>query len=241
MCWSLEASAALAVTGGAVTAYAAINKLPKSLWIPLAYFTAMEALQAVQYIVVDLCGLPANQILTIIGYVHIAFQPFFINMVAMYFIPKPIKDKISKYVYIICGLAAVSMLAQLYPASWAGTCLPGTMLCGKILCTVTGSWHIAWDIPLNGIYNMLYALHITMPGYLVAGLLLPFIYGSWKLNLYQIFCGLFLAMLLTDNLNEAAAIWCLLSIGIVILIVGEKPLRKYLHVKNWWLWKYLDK
>ncbi len=241
MCWSLEASAALAVAGGTATGWAIVKKLPKSLWIPLAYFTAMEALQAVQYIVVDLCGLPANQVLTILGYIHIAFQPFFINMVAMYFIPEHIKNKISKYVYAVCGLAAVSMLAQLYPAAWAGTCIPGSMLCGEMLCTVSGSWHIAWDIPLNGIYNFLDAFYIAMPGYVLAGLVMPFIYGSWKLNLYQMTCGLFLAMLLTDNQNEAAAIWCLLSIGIVILILGERPLRKYLHVRNWWLWKYLDK
>jgi Family of unknown function (DUF5765) len=240
MCWSLEASAALAVAGGLTTGYAILKKKPKSLWLPLAYFTGMEALQAVQYIVVDLCGLPANQILTLVGYVHIAFQPFFINMVAMYFIPPHIKEKISRYVYFFCALAAVSMLIQLYPQASLGQCLPGSMLCGETLCTVSGSWHIAWDVPLNGIYNGLYDLfQVSMPGYVLVGLILPFLYGSWRLNLYQMTFGLFLALLLTSNPNEAAAIWCLLSIGIVILIVGDKPVAKHLHVRSWWLWKYL--
>lgn len=242
MCWSLEASAALAVTGAVVTGYAVMTNKPKSLWIPLAYFTAMEALQAAQYTVVDICGIPLNQILTIVGYVHIAFQPFFINMVAMYFIPVQIKERISKTVYWLCAAAAVSMLIQLVPFAWAGQCLPGSMLCGKTLCTVSGSWHIAWDIPLNGLYNLLFTLvHVSMPGYVLVGLLLPFIYGSWKLNLYQMLTGLVLACFLTSNPNEAAAVWCLLSIGICILIIGEKPVRKYLHVRHWWLWKYLEK
>lgn len=240
MCWSLEASAVLAVTGTIATGYAVITRQPKSLYIPLAYFTAMETLQAVQYTVVDLCGMPMNEILTVVGYVHIAFQPFFINMVAMYFIPIHIKERIRAFVYWLCAFAAVSMLIQLYPLAWAGQCMPGSMLCGETLCTVSGSWHIAWNLPLNGLYNMLFTLfHVSMPGYVLVGLILPFLYGSWRLNLYQILCGLVLAFFLTSNPNEAAAIWCLLSIGIVILIVGEKPLRKYLHVTQWWLWKYL--
>ena len=240
MCWSPEASSALAMSGGAAVTYAVIKKLPKSLWIPLLYFTAMETLQAVQYLVVDLCGEWANEVLTIVGYLHIAFQPFFINMVAMYFIPVAIKRKISRWVYILCGFAAVSMIIQLFPASWAGQCLPGSMLCGEVLCTVSGAWHIAWDIPLNGIYNLLYTtFNISMPGYVLVGLILPFLYGSWKLNLYQITFGLVLATFLAENPNEAAAVWCLLSIAIVILILGEKPLRKYLRVESWWLWKFL--
>jgi len=236
----MEASAALAVTGGAATIYAVSKKVSKSLWIPLAYFTAMEALQAVQYIIVDLCGLPANEILTILGYIHIAFQPFFINMVAMHFIPVTVRQKIAKYVYLLCGLAAVSMLVQLYPFVWAGQCLPGSMLCGETLCTVSGAWHIAWDVPLNGMYNALYTFfHISMPGYVLVGLILPFLYGSWKLNLYQIFFGLFAASLITSNPNETAAVWCLLSIGVVILVLFEKPVGRYLHVQKWFLWRWL--
>ena len=242
MCWSLEASAALAVTGAAVTGYAAFTHKPKSLWIPLAYFTAMETLQAAQYTVVDICGIPLNQILTIVGYVHIAFQPFFINMVALYFIPVHIKERISKWVYLLCGFAAISMLVQLLPLSWAGQCLPGSMLCGQTLCTVTGSWHIAWNIPLNGLYNILYSMfNLPMPGYVLVGMVLPFLYGSWKFNAYQLLLGFYFAGLLTDNPNEQAAVWCLLSIGIAALMIGEKPIQKYLRVKKWWLWKYLEK
>lgn len=240
MCWSLEASAGLAAAGGAATIYAARKKVPKELWIPLGYFTAMEALQAVQYIVVDLCGLPANQILTIVGYIHIAFQPFFINMLAMYFIPVHIRQKIAPYVYALCGAAAVSMLVQLIPFSATGSCIPGSMLCSEHLCTVSGVWHIAWDIPLNGMYNVFNTLfHVSMPGYVLVGLILPFIYGSWKFNAYQIFFGLFLAMQLTDNPNEAAAVWCLLSIGIVILVLFDKPLGQFMHVRQWFLWRWL--
>jgi hypothetical protein len=42
-------------------------------------------------------------------------------------------------------------------------------------------------------------------------------------------------MLLTDNPNEVAAIWCLLSIGILLLVV-KTPLRKVMFVRKWFLW-----
>ena len=90
MCWSGEASAILATAGLASTTYLIVKKEDKQLWIPLGFFSLMELLQAGTYTVIDSCQLPVNQILTLLGYLHIAFQPFFINMVSMYFIPKKI-------------------------------------------------------------------------------------------------------------------------------------------------------
>ncbi len=49
MCWSGEASAVLATIGVASTAYMAVKKEKKELWVPLGYFALMELLQAVTY------------------------------------------------------------------------------------------------------------------------------------------------------------------------------------------------
>lgn len=76
MCWSGEASAVLATIGIASTVYVAKKGEDKNLWIPLAYFSAMELLQAITYAVINLCDLPLNQVLTFLGAFHIAFQPF---------------------------------------------------------------------------------------------------------------------------------------------------------------------
>jgi hypothetical protein len=85
MCWSGEASVALAIAGLGTTAYAAYKKEPAPLWMALGYFSSMEALQAFTYSVIDQCGLPSNQIATMLGYLHIVFQPFFINMLSHVF------------------------------------------------------------------------------------------------------------------------------------------------------------
>ena len=123
MCWSGEASGVLAVVGLSTAAYLAIKKgESKELWIPLTYFALMELLQAVTYIYIDLCDNPSNQILTFLGYIHVAFQPFFVNMVAMYFIPVSVKLKIRTTVYTICAIGSLAMLIKMYPFGWAGTC-----------------------------------------------------------------------------------------------------------------------
>lgn len=85
MCWSGEASAVLAVVGIGTTAYAAYKKEPAPLWMALGYFSSMELLQAFTYSVIDQCALPSNQIATLLGYLHIVFQPFFINMLSHVF------------------------------------------------------------------------------------------------------------------------------------------------------------
>ena len=230
MCWSGEASATLAAVGLASTVYVAKKGEDKSLWIPLAYFSLMELLQAFTYIVLDQCELPLNQVLTLFGGIHIAFQPFFINMFSMYFVPSKIREVIAPYVYTICFIGTVILLFKLYPFDWAGECVVGEEpLCGTRLCSVAGNWHIAWEIPTNGISWAKW-------GYYFPGFFLPIIYGSWRFTLYHLAVGPGLARLLTDNINEWPAVWCLLSIALLLVVI-KTPIRRFLVVENWLLWR----
>jgi len=201
----------------------------------------MELLQAFTYSVIDQCALPSNQIATLLGYLHIKFQPFFINMLSMYFIPAHVLEKIQLPVYAVCFISAIIMLLQLYPFEWAGSCPLGRGLCAERLCSVSGEWHIAWEIPTNGILNFItvdsWASFLsTYLSYFVAGIVCPFLYGSWRFTVYHFLVEPRLAMLLTSNPNEVAAIWCLLSIGILHL-VEKTPIRQFMFVKSWWLWR----
>jgi len=240
MCWSGEASAVLAFCGFATASYTAYKGEPKPLWLALGYFSLMEALQAYTYSVINQCGEPANQIATLLGYLHIAFQPFFINLLALYFVPKAVRDKLSVWVFSICLLSATVMIIQLFPFDWAGHCDPHRPLCGTRLCSVSGNWHIAWEVPTNGLGNYFVRLGWRVlsdgyPTYVFAGMLLPLLYGSWRLALFHYALGPTLASLTTNNMNEWPAVWCLLSIGILMLAV-KTPLRHWLHVRKFFLW-----
>ncbi len=248
MCWSGEASATLATAGFAGTAWAFYKKEPTSLWIALGYFSLMEALQAFTYTVINQCDNPANQIATLLGYLHITFQPFFVNAVSMYFIPAAVRRKISPTVYVLCFISAIFMLIQLYPFAWAGHCGPMRPLCGDKLCSIRGNWHIAWLVPTNGICNNLTGsaipwldkawLMVTrgFPTYVFAVFALPLLYGSWRMTLYHLLLGPLLALRLTHhNTNEWPAVWCLLSIGLLLIVI-DTPVRRLLYVKKWILW-----
>jgi hypothetical protein len=234
MCWSGEASAVLSTIGIAGTVYAAYKKEPVALWMCLGYFTLMEVLQAYTYSVIGQCSVPSNQVATLLGYLHVTFQPFFINAVSLHFIDQRVARKIAPLVYTVCFAAAIMMLIKLYPFAWAGLCEIGRPMCGEMLCSVHGNWHIAWEVPVNTIND-------NFSWYFLAGFIVPLLYGSWRFTLYHVLAGPLLAYTTTDNMNEWPAVWCLFSIGFMLIVV-KTPIRKILYVKApRWLAPYIEK
>ncbi len=228
MCWNATASVAMVGLGAAAVAITVARGEPKAIWLTLGYFTAMEALQAAGYAVVDECGTPVNQSITVLSYLHIAFQPLFINAFAMAIAPAPVSARVRCWVYGVAAVCSALMLFRLAPVDWAGACEPGDILCGEAFCLVSGNWHIAWEMPLNGLYDVvsdLIGFHIDFPDYYIAVFLLPLIYGSWRFVLFHFAAGPILASVLTSNPNEMPAVWCLFSIG--ILIIGLSPFVRH--------------
>ncbi|MFP3018688.1 MAG: DUF5765 domain-containing protein [Candidatus Tisiphia sp.] len=243
MCWSSGASTVLATIGITTTIYSVYKKEPLPLCFALGYFALMEALQAFTYTVINECDNPANQIATLLSYLHIAIQPFFANAVYLYFIDEKVRDKIAYFVYFACFCCSIIMIIQLYPFDWAGSCNPSRPLCGQILCSVFGNWHIAWLVPTNGIGNSLVDGHMLFGthGFIVYDMIvfvIPILYGSWKMVIYHFLLGSTLAKLTTDNLNEWPAVWCLFSIGLLLIVV-KTPIRNLLYVKKWFWWKLI--
>lgn len=239
MCWSGEASAVLAVTGIASTVYFYRKGESGVLCAALAYFSLMELLQAYTYTVIDQCLDSRNQIATFLGYMHIAFQPFFVNAVAMHFIPEDLRRRIAPAVYTLCTAAAVIFMMRIYPFDWVVYCFERnytmtfftsakfTMpFCGEQICSTSGDWHIAWAIPANG--NVFMG---NVYGY--AAFVLPLLYGSWKMVGYHFLSGPLLAYMTTNDMNEWAAVWCLYSIGLLLLMI-KTLVRKYLYVNSWY-------
>lgn len=223
MCWSMGVSAAMVAFGGAATVVAARRGETPVIPITLGYFTLMEALQVAGYAVIDQCGAPVNQSVTMLSVLHIVFQPFFINAFAMALVARPVGVAMRVVVFSLCAASSVLMLLQFYPFEWAGTCAPGSQLCAERLCTVSGDWHQAWDVPYNGLLVPLEAAMGTtwgFPSYLLVGFVLPLIYGAWRLVVFHALAGPIAAGLLTSNPNEVPAIWCLFSIAIILIALS---------------------
>lgn len=229
----MTATAVMVGAGTAATVATLRRGDPPAFPLALGNFTAMEALQFVGYLTLDRCGTPANKTVTFLSVLHIVFQPLVINAFAMALLPRPPARAVQAAVYGLCALTAVVMLMQLYPFAWAGRCIPGAILCGERLCTVAGTWHIAWEVPYNGLLagvDRLTGLHWGFHGYMLAVFLLPLFYGAWRFVLFHALVGPVLAGQLTSNPNEVPAVWCLFSIAIVLIALSPAVRRRFAPV-----------
>ena len=225
MCWSATASIAMVGVGASATIVAMRRKEPTAIWLAIGYFTVMELLQAAGYGVIGDCGAPANQTLALLLYLHIAFQPLFVNAFAMATAPVQIAKSKRLGVYLIASLATLSLILRLVPFEWAGSCAPEVALCGSNFCVERGDWHLAWELPLNDFWGAIGAGFVNFfpyTDYFVAVFFLPLFYGAWRFVIFHALLGPILASTLTTNPNEMPAIWCLFSIGIIL--VGLSPL-----------------
>ena len=230
MCWTMGVSTAMVALGAGATLVSARRGDPAVIPATLGYFTVMEALQVVGYWVINDCTSPVNQSVTLLSVLHIVFQPLAINAFAMELVRTPVGLPMRTFVFTLCALSSVLMLLQLYPFAWAGPCAPGSQLCAQQLCTVSGDWHQAWDVPFNGLLVPLENAMGTnwgFPSYMLVTFLLPLIYGAWRLVLFHLVAGPVAAGLLTSNPNEVPAIWCLFSIAIVLIALSPAIRQRF--------------
>lgn len=236
MCWNSEVSIAMTGIGAAAAVISYHRKDPTAIWLTIGYFAVMEALQVAGYAVLDQCGTTENRAVTLASYLHIAFQPLFINAFAMELVPDGVKQRIKLWVYALCSLSAVAMIAQLMPWQFAGTCLPGSALCADNLCTVSGNWHIAWNVPYSGLLLPVedaVGIHSGFPTYMLTVFILPLAYGAWRFVLMHALAGPALAWALTDNPNEMPAVWCLFSVFILMIGLSLRVRRSFMG-GLWW-------
>jgi len=137
--------------------------------------------------------------------------------------PAPVAPRVRRAVLAAAALCTALMLFRLVPVVWAGQCLAHEAMCSARLCTVSGNWHIAWEVPLNGLYNPLgqvLGFGIEFPDYFLAVFLLPLAYGAWRFVMLNLAAGPVIAFALTSNPDERPAVWCLFSVALVLIAIS---------------------
>lgn len=220
MCWSEGASLAMVGLGAAATVVTWKRGEPPAIPITLAFFASMEALQFWGYQSIDQCELPGNQASALLSYVHIALQPLFINAFGMALVGG-VSARMWTTIMGLTAVVSLLLLLRMVPMAWVGQCVPGTALCGPEWCTLTGAWHLSWDMPLSDFAGRLggdvFRHWFPFPDYMIAVFVFPVIYGAWRYALVHALLGPILATTLTQSPNEMPAIWCLFSVGLVLI------------------------
>jgi hypothetical protein len=261
MCWSGEASTAMAAVGFVGAAFELQKALVKDpitkkselevdghlskhalRAFTLFYFSLMEALQAWNYIYLDKPG-PMNALGSFLGFVHISFQPIPTILFAFSFLPK----KRRAYWFAKgTSIAAVSSVAFLFkaitnptlPGCFAAQCIPGDSVLGIIQghgVMGCSPGMVFRSYPGEWHIAWQWALNscgwVASAGYTFVAFCLPALAGGYRIMLYSFALGPFLAYFLTGNSDEWAAIWCLLSIG--FLSVAKIPIiNRFMTVEH---------
>lgn len=207
MCFSENISLAIGITGILSSLYFSKKNIYASIGI--GYFSLMEIIQFFQYKVINQCNNKYNIFLTILGYIHICFQPLFFNIWLFAFTKKPNFTFI--YMSFFAGLLLLSRLFFVKDNELCDS--KNEPLCGKNTCSFSGEKHIAWNVRLRS------------PNWVTPSIFLHFF--MWVIPALTIFeikpimavllTGPYLGYLLTNNIHEWPAIWCYTVIGQMLL------------------------
>jgi len=230
MCFNQPMSGAFALIGFFVGLWSYQQTRNKSLLAGIWYFVVMEALQFFQFFWLDAgCNDPINQALTVFGFLHICFQPYFTHVLSGAFMKSEKNRAQYTVIHRLCLLMGAFMFSRYL--FWNESHIVDETHCpqtewirGNGLCTKMGNYHLAWELPLtNPTYFMpSNNIHFFM-------MFAPYIATKqWLPGLILFLTGPFLSTFITSNLQEQAAIWCFFSICQVCLAVltfrfGLKP------------------
>jgi len=206
------------------------------------FFFTMEFLQGIQYWFIEederalvspgACSV-INQILTLVGFLHICLQPYFCHVINASLTKSPkyqLKYDVIKRLCLIGGFllfmrfvlayynveSEIFMISNTSDASYPYGDKTGRStewLRGEKLCTYNGKYHLAWSIPMAD-------ASYFVPGAQIHSFLMyaPFFALYEKKGMiiqgaFLFFTGPVLAALITPNLMEQASIWCFFSIA----------------------------
>ena len=187
------------------------------------YFAAMEGLQFLQYLVINDCKSSINIFLTILGWIHISWQPLFSNFAFSALDPlnhKAKREDTWKFVLKLSFVAGLCMALRIvfpYITTISNDNLilqpcveEGEGLCAERSCTENGIYHLKWT------FKMVRASYV-FPGIAAHFLLMfvtPFLLGMRIEAIVLFLTGPAISILFTKASDgEHASIWCFFSIA----------------------------
>jgi hypothetical protein len=253
MCFNGAMSACFAAFGLLLAVYIRHRTSNTELATAVFFFFTMELLQAVQYIFIanglddDVgCGAFINKLLTVLGYLHICLQPYFVHVAnerLRRFVPLKSEMIIARrhhYEFLrrLC-LVGGFLLFLRFPMAYLpgydvtkGSAV-GEYLRGDRVCTfkTASMYHLGWSLPFADAtyviqgpglhFFLIFAPYFALPSWGVDGIVHALI---------LFLTGPFAAMLISSDPQEQGSIWCFFSVAQIAIPVFRT--RKIL-LKEW--------
>ena len=214
MCYSIELSVSLAVAGCAVGLLLDGRPRLRELFL---FYSAMEALQAVGYLVADACGGWANLLATAAAHVLVVVQPYLWNRHRALSDTDPRRRRLFGFAARLSLVWAFLYSCRLLPF-WGA--LPSDVdpeiMSGAAFCTSRGPAHIQWLLPYrrwNGLEPNLFAYLLLWLG--------PVPYETrepwFKLAIWIAQIGF--VSVTSASIHELPSTWCALSVPMLSLML----------------------
>lgn len=186
----------------------------------LVFLAAKEAIQFCNYLVASECS-SVNRLLTTLSWIHISFQPFFVNLFISAFSKKPQLYTVPLALCLAFAVANMFRLKELRGGSINVPCAdksPDSSICRKETCSISGKYHLAYGFELESSDSTFMPSNFTY--YLLTFIPALIIGDYWIVAIHAAVMG-FSWLLARHDMGEAGALWCLNTVWIVLWVIAH--------------------
>lgn len=234
MCYGIIMSSLVALSGFITSYYLKITNATPYLYLPIGYLAIMETFQSIQYFSVTYDLYTLNTYITTISYIHICFQPLFMNMFQFGYNNKHVHIY-QLVVYPLCFMGGLGMLMRLRNINvlydkifdyWSNKHIADSNChCNRYvdyfesdrtIAFIGSENHIGWNINLHKPTYTTYGMNI----HCFLMFILPTVVEK-MITIPTIVCflGALASQYLSDTLNVQPALWCLIHTPLMMLAI----------------------
>lgn len=220
MCFGIVWSGVSFSTLMGACAYILASSGDKRVLAALLFLSVKELIQFINYRHTATCS-PVNRALTSLSWIHISFQPFFINLLISAFSDTPQYYTPILYMCLVYAFFNSLRLKEVrgkITLPCADTS-PLSSACRKETCSINGKYHLAYGFELESADSTLVP---SMFSYYLLTIVPALVIGDYLIVAINSLVMLASFALARHDMGEAAAIWCLNSFWMAALAFWKK-------------------
>lgn len=188
--------------------------------IAMLFFLAFkELLQLLLYYNIE-CTL-TNKVLSVLSWIHISFQPFFILLFCSAFSKTPKLYNIPLILASVYAIFNILRIKELRPGGINYQCSvldKVVSVCRPQTCSYQGRYHLAYGFELASADGQDGFLFVpSFFSYMLLSFVVPFAIGDWQIASIHALVAFASSRFASWDTGEAAALWCLNSFWIGLL------------------------
>lgn len=223
--WSTTSFAILAMTSLA----GVYRAIPSRIVLGTAFLALKELIQMLLYRHLESCN-ETNKYLTAAAWIHISFQPLFMNLFISAFSATPHLYDVPIMLCLMFAIANTFRLKEVRGAE-ATMCTQDTRRnpCRPLTCSTNGKYHLAYGFALyssdiSGYTPSMFSFFLLM-------FAPAFVIGDWQLASINAVVATLSYTLVAHDTGESSAIWCVNSFWVAFfalyyIVYRQNPFLK---------------